>query len=123
MYWIEVLSNLKEICSILFAISILVLVCLGTLIACEKHDLFKSRVKDEKAVILLDPWVSKAFNLNCIVSIIFLLVCVFVPHKSQLIEIYGPGEIIEHLRHGDIEGLSEESVIYFERWAAGETTK
>lgn len=123
MYWIEVLSNFKEICFILCVLSFLPLIAFGTLITCEKHDLFKERVKGEKAMIRLDPWVLKSFNLNWIITGTLLLICIFVPSKNQILEIYGAGEVIEHLKHGDIENLSEESIIYFERWAADSMEK
>lgn len=123
MYWIEVLSNFKEISVVVFTLSFITLIALGTLITCEKHDLFKERVKGEKAILRLDPWVLKSFNINWIVTGILFFVCVFIPDKNQMKEILGPGEIIEHLKHGDVDGISEESIIYFEKWAADSMTK
>ena len=109
IYWYGVIGNIQLVFAILFFISIIVS---GVSTAIVWGEWMSGNINITKK-----KWQKKNITKLWILTVIFSFGAIFIPTKGQLMEIYGPGEIVEHLRHGDIENLSPETIQIFEEWA------
>lgn len=92
LYWINVLGNLNDVCTLIFVTSALfsIVFFIGTI--CYEDD-----IKADLSKVGYKRFV-KVRKTNCIVLIISTLVLVFLPTKNQLYIIYGVGGTIDYLK-------------------------
>ena len=92
LYWINVLGNLNDVCTLIFVTSALfsIVFFIGTI--CYEND-----IKADLSKVGYKRFV-KVRNTNCIVLIISTLVLVFLPTKNQLYIIYGVGGTLDYLK-------------------------
>lgn len=92
LYWINVLGNLNDVCTLIFVTSALfsIVFFLVTIF-------YENEIKADLSKVGYKRFV-KVRKIFCIVLIISTLACVFLPTKSQLYMIYGVGGTIDYLR-------------------------
>lgn len=92
LYWINVLGNLNDVCTLIFVTSALfsIVFFIATIF-------YENDIKADLSKVGYKRFV-KVRNTNCIVLIISILAVVFLPTKSQLYMIYGVGGTIDYLK-------------------------
>lgn len=92
LYWINVLGNLNDVCTLIFVTSALFSIVFFIATIFYENDIKADLSKDGYKRFV------KVRNTNCIVLIISTLAIVFLPTKSQLYMIYGVGGTIDYLK-------------------------
>ena len=92
LYWINVLGNLNDVCTLIFVTSALfsIVFFLVTIF-------YENEIKADLSKVGYKRFV-KVRKIFSIVLIISTLACVFLPTKSQLYMIYGIGGTIDYLK-------------------------
>ena len=96
LYWLTVLGNLGSLTSVVFCI-FAVSLCVLSLFSCFDNDWSKSNKKTFK-IILIGVFVS-------------LVLCVLIPSRNELYEIYGVGTVIDYAKDSkEVQKLPDNTV-------------
>lgn len=111
LYWITILDNLKSLCILICALSLILSAVCFLVNLC-----YAEEIKEWYATFSYKIF-NKSKNLAYTILIISTLVVIFVPTENQLYKIYGVGGTIDYLKENPVaKELPDKCIKALDTW-------